>query len=133
MFEFVYDPWHSVRRRSLVVCLADIGTFAGLTDGRHVWLHRDQTRIEKRCALAHELEHVDAGHTGHQSPEAERIIRHRVARRLVPFSRLIRYRSSQEDPHDIAEALEVTYVVLADRMRAMSHGERWKLHGGEHP
>jgi hypothetical protein len=65
----------------------------GATNGARIWLREGMTQVERRCTLAHELAHIDAGHTTCQPDAVERRIRNRAARYLLP------------DPHEIAEAL----------------------------
>lgn len=65
----------------------------GATNGARIWLREGMTQVERRCTLAHELAHLDAGHTTCQPDAVERRIRNQAARYLLP------------DPHVIAEAL----------------------------
>lgn len=123
----MFDPWQVAATRRLQIYLADLGTLNGVTDGEHVWLHAHLTWTEARCTLTHELEHIDAGHTGHQTPGRERAICERTARRLVPFSRVLAHATSQESLETIADALDVTTGVLTDRVAYASESERAAL------
>ncbi len=51
------------------------------------------TQVERRCVLAHELEHRRRGHTSCQPAAVERRVQAAAARFLLP------------DPHVVAEAL----------------------------
>lgn len=66
----------------------------GATDGEHtIWLDQRLGQVERRCTLAHELEHVRRGHRGCQDDATEGHVDRAAARWLLP------------DPHLIAEAL----------------------------
>lgn len=65
----------------------------GATDGEHVWLRSGMSQVERRCVLAHELEHVRRGHTSCQPDSVESTVQSAAARYLLP------------DPHVVAEAL----------------------------
>lgn len=56
----------------------------GATDGRTIWLAHGLSQRERRCALMHELIHVELGHDSHQPPPIERQVEHETARRLLP-------------------------------------------------
>ena len=56
----------------------------GATDGEHVWLRSDMTQVERRCVLAHELEHLRRDHRECQPPAVERVVEHYAARWLLP-------------------------------------------------
>lgn len=127
----MFDPWQSASEQQLRVYLADLGGLSGVTDGEHVWLSPDLTWVEARCTLAHELEHITAGHVGHQPPAVEGWVRVRVARRLIPLERLLGHRESQEHPAAIAETLDVTLGVLRDRIRGLTLDERARLYRRE--
>ena len=65
----------------------------GATDGERIWLRDDMTQVERRCVLAHELEHVRRGHGSCQPEPVEAAVRAAAARYLLP------------DPHVVADAL----------------------------
>lgn len=46
-------------------------------------------QVERRCALAHELQHIRMGHRGHQCLRIELVVRVIVARRLISLEDLI--------------------------------------------
>lgn len=127
----MFDPWQAAAEQQLRIYLTDLGELSGVTDGEHVWLSPDLTWVEARCTLAHELEHITAGHVGHQPPAVERWVRVRVARRLIPLERLLGHRESQEHPATIAETLDVTLGVLRDRIRGLTLDERARLYRRE--
>lgn len=65
----------------------------GATDGTRIYLDNRLLQVERRCTLAHELEHIRRGHTGCQSSAVERTVEAAAARWLLP------------DPRDVADAL----------------------------
>lgn len=74
----------------------------GATDGeRTIWLDERLGQVERRCTLAHELEHIRRGHRGCQDAATERKVDADAARRLLP------------DPHVVADALVYTSGDLA--------------------
>lgn len=91
-----YHPWRELR--SLTGVIVHFATLApgiwGMTDGhQRIWLDRRLGQVERRCTLAHELEHIRRGHYGCQPPAVERAVNAAAARRLIP------------NPHRLADAL----------------------------
>lgn len=89
-------PWRRLRSLTHVVVswrddLPD--RMVGATEGDRIWLRADLNQVERRCVLAHELEHRDRGHNGCQPELVEATVRAAAARYLLP------------DPHCVAEAL----------------------------
>lgn len=89
-------PWRALR------ALADVrlhwrddmpAGLRGATDGSRIWMRDDMTQVERRCVLAHELEHVRRGHDSCQPETVETSVRAAAARYLLP------------DPHVVADAL----------------------------
>lgn len=91
-----YHPWRELRALThIVVHWRELhpGTW-GLTDGyANIWLDHHLGQVERRCTLAHELEHIRRGHRGCQPPAVEAAVEAAGARRLIP------------DPHALADAL----------------------------
>lgn len=101
--------------------------YAGMTDGTgRIWLDDRLTTIERRCALTHELVHVEAGHAGHQGECTEHWVREQAARLLVPMDNLLPWRTWQGTLWQLSEELGVTHAVLTDRLNTASPGE-WEL------
>lgn len=66
----------------------------GAGDGHsRIWLDRRLGQAERRCTLAHELEHLARGHRGCQDPATEATVCAAASRYLLP------------DPHAVADAL----------------------------
>lgn len=91
-----YHPWRELAALThIVVQWAHLAPGVwGLNDGRRrIWLDRRLGQAERRCTLAHELEHLRRGHLGCQPPAVERSVDAAAARRLIP------------NPHTLADAL----------------------------
>lgn len=124
-----YDPWshaHSLNVPVHTVRLPD--GFRAVTDGRSVWLDDRLTRTEARCALAHELVHIEQGHHGPQPAAVEHQVRGAAARRLVQWGAILRYLGSQCTPHHAADDLGVTEETLRDRLHHATPNELHTLH-----
>lgn len=94
------------------------------TDGTIIWLHNSLLAREERCALTHEIDHIEEGHTGRQPQKVERRIREKTARRLIPVAWLVdAYRWSPQT-REVAEELGVTEAVLLDRLDTLNQRER---------
>ena len=65
------------------------GSLNGATRGDHIWLRSDLTQVERRCVLAHELEHRRRRHDGCQPPAVERAVQHGAACFLLPSPHLV--------------------------------------------
>jgi len=90
---------------------------SGCTDGTTIWLGTHLIMTERRCTLTHELVHLACGHTGHQPPAAEDAVREETARLLVSWAALHDRRGAQLSIWHLAQELEVTERVLADRLQ----------------
>lgn len=91
-----YHPWRELRALQHVLvlwCELRPGVW-GATDGKsRIWLDRRLGQAERRCTLAHELEHLRRGHQGCQPAPVEASVHAAAARRLIP------------DVHHLADAL----------------------------
>lgn len=89
-------PWRDLRALAhVVVHHVDLhpGVW-GAGDGHsRIWLDRRLGQVERRCTLAHELEHLRRGHRGCQDEATEATVVAAAARSLLP------------DPRAVAEAL----------------------------
>lgn len=101
---------------------------SAVTDGHStIWLDDQLTETKARCALAHELVHLELGHVGHQPPMIEEKVRERAARWLVPIQALYIHRHWQGRLYGLAEDLGITEAVLMDRLRWLTEDERMLL------
>lgn len=120
-----YHPWRDLRDRPhILVHWAHLPPgVSGATDGARIYLHEDLLQVERRCTLAHELVHIDAGDQYCQAPAVERRVRRETARRLITLSRVVR--AVQWTPHlvEAADELWVTPRVLSDFLHSLSVDE----------
>lgn len=61
----------------------------GATRGDRIWMRSDLSQVERRCVLAHELEHRRRGHDGCQPAAVERLVQHAAACWLLPSPALV--------------------------------------------
>ena len=120
-------PWRDLR--SLAHVTVHWRTLAapmsGCTDGERVWLHDGLSQVERRCVLAHELEHVRRGHHEAQPAAVEREVRRAVARYLLPdLAAVAGALAWAHDRVEAAEELWVTEAVLQDRLDGLTEAER---------
>lgn len=89
-----------------------------------VILHERLTQVQRRCTLAHELEHLDRGSPCEslRASIEQRVIR-ATAKYLLPDLSLIADAVGLYDLHRAADELWVTFPVLVDRLRAMTDAE----------
>lgn len=135
-----YNPWADLARRPDIVCRScrlPHGTGMWFPDLPAIALDERLDRVGRRCALAHELVHVDHGDTqvAHLGPDGPRQARRQerradreAARRLVPLADLAR--SLACHPHDLeaaAEELDVTVHLLVVRIEHLRAAERHEL------
>lgn len=82
-----HHPWRELRALTGVALhLAHLrpGVHA-VTDGHsRIWVDSRLSQVERRSALAHELEHLHRGHRGCQPEPVERVVESAAARRLIP-------------------------------------------------
>lgn len=92
----------------------------GLTDGERIWMRSDLTQVERRCVLAHELEHRERGHVGCQPGAVESAVQAAAARYLLPWPRLVGDALvwAAGDVEEAADVLWVTPRVLRHRLDA---------------
>lgn len=92
-----------------------------------IWLRPGLTQAERRCALTHEIIHLERGpvpaHPVLAAAE-ERVVADLAARRLIPLDSLAQALAWTTTPHDLAEDLWVDTHTLTIRLRHLTAGER---------
>ncbi len=131
----MFDPWGALRRLTHIhisfVRMPD--GVPGRTDGfRVIWLDEQLQQVERRCALAHELVHIEFGHDGCQRPGIEREVRVVTARNLITIGKLCQHSAWARSLHELAEELWVTQDVLTDRLESLTPDETDQLSFVEH-
>lgn len=127
-----YCPWRDIGARlpDVVVSLQDIAPAraAWVAGPRVVFLDKRLSTVEGRCALAHELAHIDLDHKPRgiayfdrrQEREADRL----AARRLIPIDRLADVLMWTRDEGAVAEALHVDVDTVNCRLSSLHPAER---------
>lgn len=128
-----YSPWTALAELSDVqLRFADLGgQELGWydPDSRTITLERDQTQAERRCTLAHELEHLARGdeNIAQVSPvlaaRQEIAACMRAARRLIPLDALIDALLWSQDEAQLAEVLNVDEDTIRIRLMTLSSAE----------
>lgn len=130
-----WDPWAALRARPDITLVwawlptGQYGTVRRDGAGWLIMLHAGLDRAERRCAIAHELVHVERGII--EGPRAvmvreERIVRAETARRLVPLDALARTVGRMESigigvqGHHVASFYDVTHTVAVDALIRLS-------------
>ncbi|HEY3925238.1 MAG TPA: ImmA/IrrE family metallo-endopeptidase [Acidothermaceae bacterium] len=128
----MYDPWADLKSRPGIVF-----NMASLPTGDAWWLpgiqaiavNRGLSRIERRCALAHELAHVDLGDVhmdGRAGRRNEDEADQLAARRLITIEELAAVIFA-DDYQTAADALDVSEHILRVRMKHLHPAERGAL------
>ncbi len=126
----MFHPWHQLRNLSHVIVewIRPHPTIPAATDGeRCIWLDPRMNQVERRCALTHELVHLEFGHVGCQPVKVERGVRVETARRLITVEQLVEWVPWALSREELASELWVTELVLADRLESLNAAEQERL------
>ena len=125
MFHGMHHPWRSLREREdITLHWADLpAPLHAVTDGTTVWMHDRLLQTERRCAIAHELVHIERGTRCVDDAEEQRV-RRITAQRLIDTAELVRAVQWADTVEEAADELWVTPAVLADRLTGLSPVER---------
>jgi Zn-dependent peptidase ImmA (M78 family) len=130
-----YNPWLDAARRypDIHIEWHDIAPAHALWSRDHdvILIDETSTRAERRCALAHEIAHMDVDDTltdmcwfaTRQENAADTL----AARRLVCLDELASVLRWCDDPREVAAELEVTLAVLKLRGATLHPAERGAL------
>lgn len=122
-----YHPWRRVRAMQQIEVESPILAWPtlALTDGySRIEIDRRLTQAGRRCALDHELAHIDLGHVGGCGGRQEAAARRLSSRRLLPLPALVAALTYTTDLDYASWDLWVTRDVLDDRLAALSDTER---------
>ncbi|MGL3805888.1 ImmA/IrrE family metallo-endopeptidase [Paeniglutamicibacter sp. R2-26] len=92
-----------------------------------IWICPSLNQVEMRCALAHEVLHLENRHVGCQPPAVEQAVRDEVARRLIPIDLLCTAAAWTRSRVELCEELHITDLVLLDRLRTLTDAELAQL------
>lgn len=123
-----YDPWEDLGRRHAQIHV-DWGwdghaRAAWVPSEKVILINRELTKIQRRCALAHEIAHIDFGDNDTAacwySARQESIADQVAAERLIALHDLLRASRWCRTNGEAAEALDVTLDVFVLRARTMN-------------
>jgi len=103
------------------------GFLVAATNGRTIYLDERLTLREKRCAITHELVHIESGHSECQPPAVERKVRALAARRLVSWEAVWEHAPWANSIDELAEDVMVTKSVLSDWIASLPEDARMAL------
>ncbi|WP_146007697.1 hypothetical protein [Brachybacterium sp. UMB0905] len=86
-------------------------------------MHDRLLQAERRCAIMHEMVHLERGDTGECTPATEAAIDREVARRLVPLAALQDALAWSDDLHEVADELWVTPRIVEARIASLRPAE----------
>lgn len=122
----MHHPWGELRRRrDVTLHWARLPhTLTAVTDGRRsIWMAMGLRQVERRCAIDHELAHIELGHECGPDPSHELAASTRSARRLITVTALedaVRWTTSLPE---MADMLWVTEDVLTVRLHHLHPAE----------
>lgn len=131
----MHHPWRALRHLETWTLIWSLlpGDTLGITDWstRTITLDPRQLQSERRCTIAHEVEHVRRGPLRSRDPvhvaREESRVHRTVARQLINLDRLGDALSWSLDPHEVAEALWVDVDTLRTRIDHLHPSERAHL------
>lgn len=91
---------------------------AARTDGVDIWVDDRLNEIQEKCAIEHELVHIERGHSTVQPEAIEMAVRYETAKRLLPQDALVDgvvCNPELKSLAAVAKSLGVTRQVLMDR------------------
>lgn len=94
---------------------------AGRTDGVDIWIDDRLNDVEARCAIMHELIHIERGEGTCQPEYVEMEVRYETARRLLPDMTSVP--CAGDDLTEVARELGVTRRVLMDRSAMLTRDQ----------
>ncbi len=96
---------------------------AARTDGVSIWVDDRLNEAEERCAVEHELVHIDRDEGTCQPEYIEMEVRYEAAARLLPLEKIVGVCKDGKDLTQIAAELGVTRRVLMDRAATLTRDQ----------
>lgn len=130
----LYHPWRvadEMGMRVIVRELPDEMWGAWHAPSRTVILDRRLSQRERRCTLAHEIVHAEAGDSCRQNAKVELSVHRIAARRLIRREHLAEAARWARSTHELADQLWVDDYTLSVRLGALTEAEASVLERGE--
>lgn len=124
----IYHPWRILRTEWPHVEVehtddVPAGRLADTNGVDAIRMRRRLLQVDRRCALAHELIHLEHRDVGEKAPAIEVRVNREAARRLIPWGRLLEAVRWARSDRELADELWVTLPVLRARTDALHADE----------
>jgi len=93
------------------------------TDGTDIWYDDRLNEVQRKCAIVHELVHIERGEGSRQLESREMSVRYETSRRLLPLKAMSGICSGPGKLSLAAKDLLVTKRVLMDRAAVLTDVE----------
>lgn len=125
----MWHPWRRLRALTHVdLHWRPLDGLLGATNGRDlIVMDPRQSQVQRRCTIAHEVAHIELGHTSGCSPLEEEAARRHAARRLIAMPDLLDVLCWTEELEEAADELWVDLDTLKARLDALTTGEQAQL------
>ena len=127
-----YNPWDHLHAAfpAVRVEFTRLDGRCGETNGRDlIRLDKRLLQVERRCTLAHELVHLEAGEGRACSASREREVNRIAAARLISLEALVKAARWARSPVELAEELWVTTSMLEARCETLTAAELFAVAG----
>lgn len=126
MFERMFHPWRTLRALGHIDLSWEVlPGLLGRTNGvDEIHMHPEQLQVERRSTLAHELAHVELGHTQGCAGADERAARELAARWLVTIECLVEAGRWARSIEELADELWVDVETTTTRLTMLTDDER---------
>lgn len=129
-----WHPWRVLGEQypRVVARVADLPEPGARYYPRHdvVLLDRRLGQAGRRCALTHEIVHIERGDTactGWHAQRQERAVERESARRLITTEELVRGLQWSQDEHELADELWVDVPTIRARLDGLTPDERAEI------
>lgn len=125
----MFHPWRRLRAQSHIdVSWPVMPGRLGSTNGIDVIrMHPHQSQVQRRCTLAHEMAHIELGHTSGCHPATERQAAQHAARWLIDMDDLLDALRWADDLREVADCLWVVEETLMARLDSLTPDERARI------
>src|SRR5690625_7195002 len=120
----MWHPWRRLRALTHVTLhWQPLQGLLGATNGSNlIVMDPRQSQAQRRCTIAHELAHIELGHTGGCTGAEEAQARRLAARWLIDMDRLLDALAWSEELEEVAEELWVDLATLYARLEGLTAG-----------